>query len=157
MGVRCMADGKVVIDVILDDGQVAKGVANVDRSISGLSGTAESSALSIGKIVTALGLVAIARKGIDLVRDSIQSAFGRIDTMEQFENVMTVMTGSTDKANAAHEATNDVVKGTAYGLDVSAAGVHKFVTRGVDVDNATGYIAAWGDAVPFYGDRSNEQ
>ena len=152
-----MADGKVVIDVILDDGQVAKGVANVDRSISGLSGTAESSALSIGKIVTALGLVAIARKGIDLVRDSIQSAFGRIDTMEQFENVMTVMTGSTDKANAALDATNDIVKGTAYGLDVAAAGVQNFVTRGVEVDKATGYIAAWGDAVAFYGDGSNEQ
>src|SRR5699024_10326949 len=128
-----------------------------DRSISGLSGTAESSAMSIGKIVTALGLVAIARKGIDLVRDSIQSAFGRIDTMEQFENVMTVMTGSTDKANAALDATNDIVKGTAYGLDVAAAGVQNFVTRGVEVDKATGYIAAWGDAVAFYGDGSNEQ
>src|SRR5699024_11728749 len=41
--------------------------------------------------------------------------------------------------------------------DVAAAGVQNFVTRGVEVDKATGYIAAWGDAVAFYGDGSNEQ
>lgn len=157
MGVKCVADGKVVIDVILDDGRVAKGVAKVDGRISALGNTAQKSAVSIGKIVSALGLVALARKGIDMVRDSLQSAFSRIDTMEQFNNVMTVMTGSTKIANKALERTNSVVKGTAYGLDVAASAVQNFVTRGVEIDRAVDYVEAWGDAVAFYGDGSNEQ
>src|SRR5699024_6231128 len=91
-----MADGKVVIDVILDDGSVAKGVANVDKSIGGLSGSAQRASVSIGKIASALGLVYLAKKGIDLVRDSLDGAFNRIDTMEQFGRVMGVMVDDTD-------------------------------------------------------------
>ncbi len=29
-----MADGKIVIDVMLEDGQVAKGVANLDKELA---------------------------------------------------------------------------------------------------------------------------
>ena len=92
-----MSDGKIVIDVILEDGQVAKGVANIDKSIGGIGDTAKQASLSIGKIASALGLVYLAKKGIDLVRDSISKATQRIDTFEQFERVMKAVTGSTDK------------------------------------------------------------
>lgn len=152
-----MADGRVVIDVILDDGQVAKGVADVDRSLGGLRGSAEKSAISIGKIASALGLVYLARKGIDLIRDSLQGAFQRIDTFEQFERVMEAVTGSTDETNKALERTNDIVTGTGYTLDGAARAVQNFVTRGATVDEATKYIEAWGDAVAFYGDGSQAQ
>ncbi len=79
-----MSDGRVVIDVVLEDGQVAKGVANLDRELGGLEKSGERGTIGIGKIVTALGLVALGAKAIGLVRDSIQSAFSRIDTMESF-------------------------------------------------------------------------
>src|SRR5690625_399432 len=103
-----MADGKIVIDVILDDGSVKKGVANIDKSIGGLGGAGEKASLGIGKIASALGLVYIAKKGIDLVRDSIQGAFKRIDTMEQFERVMTTMTGSSEKAGQVLDNINGI-------------------------------------------------
>src|SRR5699024_11463724 len=48
------------------------------------------------------------------------------------------------------------VTGTAYGLDVGAKAVQDFVTSNMDVDKATDTFAAWGDAVAFYGDGSNE-
>lgn len=76
--------------------------------------------------------------------------------MEQFERVMTTMTGSTEKANQVLDTTNDIVKGTAYGLDVGAQAVQNFVTSNMDVDKATETFAAWGDAVAFYGDGTNE-
>lgn len=148
---------KVVIDVILDDGTVAKGVADIDKRLGGISGTAQKSAFSIGKIVSALGLVALARKGIDLVRDSLQGAFKRIDTFEQFERVMNAVTGSTEETAKALDRTNEIVTGTAYTLDGAARAVQNFVTRGASVDDATKYIEAWGDAVAFYGDGSQEQ
>nr|WP_276569451.1 tape measure protein [Shouchella lehensis] len=141
---------------MLDDGSVAKGVADIDGKLSGLQGSGEKGAIGIGKIVTALGLVALGAKAIGLVKDSIDRAFGRIDTMEQFERVMTTMTGSSEKANEVLDTTNDIVTGTAYGLDVAASAVQGFVTSNMGVDQATESIAAWGDAVAFYGDGSNE-
>ncbi|AST93001.1 hypothetical protein BC6307_17900 [Sutcliffiella cohnii] len=152
-----MADGRVVIDVLLDDGTVAKGVADLDKQLGGLQSSGEKASLGIGKIVTALGLVALGAKAIGLVRDSINTAFGRIDTLESFERVMTAITGSTEETILALERTREAVVGTAYGLDIAAKGVQDFVTRGVSVDKATQRLAAWGDAVAFYGNGSNEQ
>src|SRR5690625_1959512 len=137
-----MADGKVTIDVLLDDGTVKKGVANVDKQLSGLEGSGQKAALGIGKIVTALGLVAAGAGAIRLIRDSLDSAFRRIDTFEQFERVMTAVTGSTEEANRALEITDDIVTGTGYTLDGAAQAVQNFVTRGADVDNATKYVQA---------------
>ncbi|WP_268239087.1 tape measure protein [Oceanobacillus neutriphilus] len=92
-----------------------------------------------------------------MVKDSISQAFRRIDTMEQFDRVMTTMTGSSKKAAQVLDTVNDTVVGTAYGLDVAAKSTQNFVTSGMDVDKATDSIGAWGDAVAFYGDGSNEQ
>jgi len=151
-----MADGRVVIDVILNDGQVVKGVANLNNSMKGMGGTARSAAASIAKIATAVGAVYLLKKGFDMVKSSIGQAFGRIDTMEQFKRVMTTMTGSSEKANEVLATTNDIVTGTSYGLDVGAKAVQNFVTSNMKVDKATQTVAAWGDAVSFYGDGSNE-
>src|SRR5690625_4684227 len=96
-----MADGKVVIDVILEDGTVAKGVANLDKQLGGLQGAGKRAAIGIKEIVTSLGLVAVASKAIDLVRSSLDSALKRIDTFERFDRVMTTLTGSTEEANKA--------------------------------------------------------
>src|SRR5699024_11838818 len=71
-----------------------------------------------------------------MVRDSIQQAFGRIDTMEQFNRVMNVMVGDTEAVNRALDDTIDYVTGTGYTLDTAAAAVQNFVTRGVEVDKA---------------------
>src|SRR5699024_5568629 len=152
-----MADRKVVIDVILDDGQVAKGVANVNNSIDGISGASEKASLSIGKIAAALGLVTLAKKGIDMVRDSIHGAFKRIDTMEQFERTMNVMVDDTDAVGRSMDRLQDIVEGTSMRTDVMANGIQNFVTRGMEIDKATDTVEAWGNAVAFYGDGSNEQ
>ncbi|GGE47574.1 hypothetical protein GCM10011391_27980 [Pullulanibacillus camelliae] len=152
-----MSDGKVVIDVDLNDGNVDKGVENVNRQLSGIRTNGEQASLSLGKLVSTLGLIELARKGIDLVKESLSSAFNRIDTMERFNRVMTTITGSSKIANDVLDQTNSIVKGTAYGLDVAAKSVQNFVTRGVNTKKATGYVKAFADAVAFYGDGSNEQ
>ncbi|MEK3890253.1 tape measure protein [Bacillus sp. FSL K6-3431] len=150
-----IADGRIVIDVLLDDGSVVKGVGNIDKQLGGLQGSGEKGALGIGKIVTALGLVSLANKGISMIKDSIGKAFGRIDTMEQFERVMTTLTGSSEKANEVLGTVSDTVTGTAYGLDVGAKAVQGFVTSNMEVDKATETFGNWADAVAFYGDGTN--
>ncbi|SDB96279.1 tape measure protein [Shouchella lonarensis] len=134
-----------------------KGFREAERATRGFEKSTAGAGITVGKLVAALGLVALATKGFQMVKNSIQSAFGRIDTMEQFDRTMTAITGNTEEVSKALDKTNSIVKGTGYGLDVAAKSVQNFVTRGVEIDKATGYVEAWGDAVAFYGDGSNEQ
>src|SRR5690606_24333075 len=151
-----MADGKVIIEVELEDGKVARGVSNVDRRLRGLEGAGRAGAFGIKEIVTALGLADAGTKVFDMIRDSIKTAFARIDAMDTFESTMTTINGSSDKARQALERVTEIVKGTWYTLDVAAMSTQNFVTRGVEIGKATKYVEAWGDAVAFYGDGSNE-
>jgi len=140
--------------------EAEKGLDNITgkakKTSSGLMGFFRDASAGAVKLAGAFGLVALARKGWDLLTGSIDKALSRIDIFEQFIRVMTVMTGSTEKANQVMEITNNIVKGTAYGLDIAARSVQNFVTSNMEIDKATDTVAAWGDAVAFYGDGSNE-
>src|SRR5690606_27020407 len=93
---------------------------NVDRRLRGLESAGRAGAFGIKEIVTALGLVAVGAKVFDMIRDSIKTAFARIDAMESFQSTMTTITGSSEKARQALERIKEVVKGTSYSLDVAA-------------------------------------
>ena len=125
--------------------------------LDGVADSADETDISMNKLIKTIAGIAATVGVFKVLRNAVDLAFQRIDTMEQFERVMTEMTGSTTDANAALDRTNDIVTGTAYGLDVAASSVQDFVTRGVEVGEATKYIEAWGDAVAFYGNGSNEQ
>lgn len=139
-----MAHGGVKIEIDLDK-------SKLQGSMQGLQ----------GDIVKGMAVFEILKQGVakifNMVAESIDAAMKRIDTMEQFSRVMTTMTGSADKANVALDQTRDIVIGTAYGLDTAAKSVQNFVSRGMDISKATDTVAAWGDAVAFYGEGSNEQ
>lgn len=93
--------------------------------------------------------------GVDMVKNSVDAAFGRIDTMEQFNRVMNVMTHDTGITNKALADTNQIVKGTAYGLNVASKAVQSFVSRGMEVKKSTDTVEAFADAVSFFGDGTN--
>lgn len=130
------------------------------NTVSNFGKTATSSFKSVAtgaaSIVGAIGITKAFSSAFNLVRNSLDSAFARIDTMEQFDRVMTTMLGSTEAANKALEDTSAIVKGTAYGLNTAAGAVQQFATSGTSIDKATGYVSAFSDAVAFYGDGTDE-
>ncbi len=132
-------DGTLKFDTSLDASGVQKGASK------------------LGDIVEGLGIFEILKKGVDMIAQSVEAAMGRLDTMDQFNRVMTTMTGSVDTANAALSDTNEIVAGTAYGLDTAAAGVQAFVSAGMKVQNATDTMAAWADATSFYTKGTNSE
>lgn len=117
----------------------------------------QKDANKLGDIVKGLYAFDILKKGVQMVADSVQAAMSRLDTMDQFNRVMTTMTGSTDKANAALERTNEIVAGTAFGLDTASKGVQAFVASGMEVTKATDTMGAWADAVSFYTKGTNAE
>lgn len=134
----------------------SKAFDNAAKNVEGLEKTTSGANLTIGKLLGTLAGVAATIGIFRTLRNSVDRAFARIDTMEQFERVMTTLTGSSEKANDVLGKVNETVKGTAYGLDVGARAVQGFVTSAMDVDVATQTLGAWADAVAFYGDGTNE-
>lgn len=107
-------------------------------------------------MASAIGVTALISSGFNMISDSVGKAMARMDTMDNFNRTMTLMTGSTDKASGALESLKDKVSGTAYGLDVAAKATQGLVTSGTEIKTATKWIGGWMDAVSTYGDGTNE-
>lgn len=140
------ADGKVVIDVLLDDGTVAKGVANIDDRLGGLGRTADSGALTVGKLVKALGLVALASQGIDLVRQSLDGAIDRYDTLNNFPRVMQQMGFDAKESEGAINKLSDGIDGLPTTLDSVASTAQRIAVMTGDLDGAVDTTLALNNA-----------
>lgn len=156
-----MADGKIIIETGVDSKGAEKDLFKfkntAEKSFQGVTSSAKGAVEGIKKIASAIGLVTVASAAIGLIRGSIDKAFSRMDTMDQFNRTMTAITGNSEAAGKALEELKSITKGTAYGLDVAAKATQDFVTRGLDIHQATEQVRIWGDAVAFYGDGSSEQ
>lgn len=84
---------------------------------------------AIGLIKNTLGRIGVMDMG---------GAFDRIDTMNQFQKMVSIMTGDSNMANAALESLKDTTLGTAYGLDVASKATQGFLTRGAGVAKDAG-------------------
>jgi tape measure domain-containing protein len=84
-------------------------------------------------------------------------AFDRIDTMNQFERTVGILTGDANRAAAAIEVLRDNVTGTAFALDTAADATRGFMTRGIELEAAADKVRVWADAVSFYGRGTNAE
>lgn len=140
----------------IDNGFTAQ-MNKAQSSLQGLDKGSAKAKTSIMDIAKGVGAFKLIQVGASTARASLDKAFGRIDTMEQFDRTMTRMTGSSDAANKALDRLSGATTGTAYGLDVAAKATQDFVTRGMHIGDATRSVEGWMDAVAFYGKGTNEQ
>ncbi len=109
--------------------------------------------------------IIVANQGLQLFKGTLgklglidfDRAFGRMDTMKNFERTLGIITGNTDAAKLVMGELNDAVLGTAYGLDTAAKSAQNFITRGAGLKQSVNYIKTWSDAVAFYGEGTDEQ
>lgn len=126
-----------------------------EKGLNNIKGDTSSAFSQIRNIVASLGITDLISSAFNTLTSSIDSAMNRIDTMDQFTRVMTAMTGSAEEADKALGSIKDTVTGTAYGLDIASKSAQKFVTSGMNLDEATRQVKTWADAVAFYGDGTN--
>lgn len=132
-----MADGKVVIDVILDDGTVAKGVANIDKQLGGLAGAGKRAAVGMKEIATSLGLIALASKAINMVKQSIDGAISRYDTLNNFPRVLQLMGFDAKQSKKAIDELSDGIDGLPTTLDSVAKTTQRLALMTGDLKGAT--------------------
>ena len=137
-----MADGKVVIDVVLNDGSVAEGIANID----GIGKSGERAGLGIGKMVTALGLVKVASAALGVVNSSLDSAISRFDTMQKFPKVMAALGFSSEDSSKSIKKLSDGIDGLPTKLDDVVASTQQLTSITGDLDKSTNTVLALNNA-----------
>ncbi len=141
-----MADGKVVIDVVLEDGKVVKGVANLDKRLGGVQSSGRKAAAGIRDIAVALGLVGLASKAINLVTRSIDGAISRYDTLNNFPLVLQQIGFSAEDSQKAINRLSDGIQGLPTTLDDVAGTAQRIAVMTGDLDGAVDTTLALNNA-----------
>lgn len=112
-----MADGTITIDILMDDGSVKKGTAN----LKGLEGASNKADVSIKSLVVSMGLVKVASAAFDILKNSLDGAITRFDTLNQYPKVMAQMGYSTEDTTKSI----DILKAGIDGLPTSLQDITK--------------------------------
>ena len=112
-----MSDGKVIIEVVLEDGRAVKGIADIDRNLNGLEPSAQKASRSIKDMVVSLGLVKLASAGFNILKQSMDGAINRFDTFNKFPVVMEALGYSTQQVDASMEKLSNGIDGLPTRLD----------------------------------------
>lgn len=142
-----MADGRVVIEIELNDGQVIKGVANIDKQLQGIDPSAQKATRSVKDMVTALGLVKLASAGFDLLKQSMDAAISRFDTMNRYPKVMKALGFSTDESTASVKKLADGIDGLPTTLDEVVSTSQRMTSITGNLDKSTDATLALNNAM----------
>ena len=149
MSTFTQTDGQITIQLRLETDGYEKSLKNVAKKSSSMADIIKGT--FVGKT-----LFSVASKGYQLIAGSIGKATARLDAMGKATNVMSILSGSTEKASQVVQGLTDAVSDTAYGLDAAATSTQKLATSGLDLDGSARMVKNLMDAVSFYGDGTNE-
>src|SRR5690625_1647542 len=141
-----MSDGSVKIEVLLDDSKVSGGIKKVEGRLSGLGDTARRGLGTITKLAGALGLVGLAYKGIDMVKNSLDGAIDRYDTLNNFHRVMAQIGFDAQTSEKAINKLSDGIQGLATRLDEVASTAQSIAIMTGDLDGAVDTTLALNNA-----------
>src|SRR5690625_2447210 len=141
-----MSDGSVKIEVLLDDSKVSGGVKKVEGRLSGLGDTAKRGLGTITKLAGALGLVGLAYKGIDMVKQSLDGAIDRYDTLNNFPRVMAQIGFDAETSQRAIDKLSDGIQGLPTRLDEVAKTAQSIAVMTGDLDGAVDTTLALNNA-----------
>lgn len=149
MSAFTQTDGQITIQLKLETDGYEKSLKNAAKKSSSMADIIKGT--FVGKT-----LFSVASKGYQLIAGSVGKATARLDAMGKATNVMSILSGSADKASQVVQGLTDAVSDTAYGLDAAATSTQKLATSGLDLDGSARMVKNLMDAVSFYGDGTNE-
>ena len=131
-----MADGRVIIDVDVNEKGAVRGVNNVNKRLGMIVSGGRRAAAGIRDMVTALGLAAAGAKALQMVNNALDGAIDRYDTLTGFPAVMEQIGFSSDEAQKAIQRLSDGVQGLPTTLDSVAKTAQRIAVMTGDLDGA---------------------
>lgn len=140
------ADGKVSIEVVLEDGSVAKGIADLTDQFDRLGQAPQKANVGIGSLIKSFGLMKIAGAAIDAIKGSLDSAISRFDTMQKFPKVMNALGFSAEDSKKSIGKLSDGIDGLPTKLDDVVASTQQMTAITGDLDRSTDTVLALNNA-----------
>lgn len=137
-----MADGRVEIEVDVD----GKGVAILNKGLDQLEGKSNKAGASIKNLVVSLGLVKVAAAAFNVLKNSLDSAISRFDTMQKFPKVMKALGFSAEDSQRSINKLSGGIDGLPTKLDDVVASTQQMTAITGDLDRSTDTVLALNNA-----------
>lgn len=111
---------------------------------------------SFKSIVAAAGLIKLASKAFDVLKDSIGSAVARVDTLNNASRTFENMGFSTKQITAAMDGLKASIKGLPTPLDEAVKGVQMLAASTNDLGTAQQVYSALNDAIIGFGGSTQD-
>ena len=132
--------GSLTYDTKLDTSGFQKGVKEIE-------GKTKSSGASVKNIVAGLGITKLVTKAIGTIKNSIDGAVSRLDTMNNFPKVMSNLGISAQQSQKAIDKLSKGLEGIPTSLDAGALAVQRFTSKNGDVQKSADIFLAVNDAI----------
>ena len=137
-----MSDGRVEIEVDVD----GKGVTILNKGLDQLEGKSNKAGASIKNLVVSLGLVKVAAAAFNVLKNSLDSAISRFDTMQKFPKVMKALGFSAEDSQRSINKLSDGIDGLPTKLDDVVASTQQMTAITGDLDRSTDTVLALNNA-----------
>lgn len=142
-----MADGQITIAVTLEDGSVVKGVADIGKSLGDVEKGGKKASVSIKSLASALGLVKIASKAFEVLKNSVSGAVDRFDTLQKYPKVMKALGFSTDDSKKSVDKLAKGIDGLPTKLDEVVSTAQRMTAITGNMDKSTDATIALNNAM----------
>ena len=159
-----MADGRISIKIDVDGKEVnvaskeldrlesagyksGEGVKSTEQGMKGVGRESSRAGSSVRKLATALGLVAIGAAAFKTLRNAMDDAISRFDTLNNFPKVLQALGVSAEDSERAMQRLSDGIDGLPTKLDDIASTAQRMYTSFGDMDKATDSALALNNAL----------
>ncbi|NMD39134.1 MAG: tape measure protein, partial [Christensenellaceae bacterium] len=137
-----MADGRVVIDVVVNDEQLRK----LDGSLGTVEKSTDKVATGAKNMAVAMLAVKAVSKIFDVVSQSLDAAISRFDTMKQYPKVMEMVGFSAEQSERSVQKLSDGIQGLPTRLDEVVSTAQGLAVMTGDINKATDLTLALNNA-----------
>ncbi|MGM0169829.1 hypothetical protein IGI39_003990 [Enterococcus sp. AZ135] len=138
-----MADGRVVIAVDAD----GRPIRTLNSDLDQLEGKGQKSSRGIKEIAAALGAVKIASVAFNVLKDSVDAAISRFDTMQKYPKVMKALGFSADDSKKSVKRLADGIDGLPTRLDTVVSTAQRMTAVTGNMNKSTDATIALNNAM----------
>lgn len=137
-----MSDGRVEIEVEVN----GKGVTVLNKNLDQLEGKSNKAGASIKNLAVSMGLVKVASAAFDVLKNSLDLAIDRFDTMQKYPKVMETLGFSTEQSERSIRKLADGIEGLPTTLQDVVSKTQRIASITGDLNKSTDTVLALNNA-----------
>ena len=132
--------GSITYQTKLDTSGFQKGVNEIE-------GKTKTGGASVKNIIAGLGITKLISTAMNTIKNSMDGAISRLDTMNNFPKVMSNLGISAKESQSAINKLSEGLQGIPTSLDAGALAVQRFTSKNNDVQKSVDIFLAVNDAI----------